>query len=178
VEHNKPYGIFTQNIFDHIMVGSKTGNRSGGMGKVHLYTGGFNVMNELLKFTSKPFTTLIRGLYLLFSSLHDYCCAKDRGKKPDGSDVRNVGKLDGCVGVVALFEEALRSEEWPTECDKVPDQYLPTQRLGPGRRESVALSNFGKSLVQEPPNGKRKRETKSEVGHFCGDKRTKVDQPQ
>jgi len=177
VEHNKPHGIFTESIFDHIDVDPETGSHGGGIGKVALYTSKFDIMDKRLKFTSKPFTTLIWGLYQLFVSLHHYCSAKRRKRNPDESDVRNVGKMEGCVGVVALFDEALKSEEWPTECDKVLDQYPPTEPSEPEQRDSVALSHFNNPLVPEPPNGKRKRGTESEIGHSCVDKRIKVVPP-
>ena len=68
-----------------------------------------------------------------------------REVEPDPSDTRNVEKLEGCVGVVELFEEALRSEEWPAECDKVQDQYHQTTYgcCRPlGWNDAVALSHF------------------------------------
>jgi len=180
VAHNKPCGIFMQDIFDQATVDSKTGHHSGGRGKMVLYSWMSPLISNQLEFTSRPFTTLIRGLYQLFSSLFDYYIAKDKKKIPHESDARNVGALEGCVGVVALFEEALKSEGWPTECDKVSDQYQypPTKHSEPEQGDSVALSaHFNKPLVPEPTNGKRKREIESEVGHSCRDKRTKVDSP-
>ena len=99
VEHNKPCGIFLQSIFDQMDVHPETGSLSGGTGKVYLYYQ-IDLMNDRLKFTSKPFTTLIRGLYRLFASLEDYHCAKDRKRDPDEFDVRNIGLLAGCEGVV------------------------------------------------------------------------------
>ena len=176
VEHNKPYGIFLQNLFDQVNVDPETGNHSGGEGKVSFYSSKFIIMNEQLKFTSKPFTTLIRGLYHLFTSLHEYHVAKDKKKNPDESDVKNVEKLEGCVGIVALFDEALKDEEWPTKCDKVLDQYPPIRRLKPEQKDTVALSYFNESLVTEPSSGKRKRGTEGEVRRSRRDKRSKVGQ--
>jgi len=159
VEHNKPDGISMQRIFDQVDVNLETGNHTGGDGKVALYSSaGFDTMDNQLKFTSKPFTILIRGLYQLFMSLHLYHLLKGIKQKPGRSNERNVKKLEACVGVVALLDEALTSKEWPTKCDKVPDQYPPTNRLKPEQKDTVALSYLNQSLATGSSGGKRKRE--------------------
>jgi len=158
VEHNKPSGIFPHEIFDHVNVDLETGNHKGGGGKNIFYSDGFDIVNDQLKFTSKPFTTLIRELYRLFMSLHLYHLLKGIKQKPGKSNERNIKKLEGCVGVVALLDEALKSKEWPTECDKVPDQYPPTNRLKPEQKDTVALSYLNQSLATGSSGGKRKRE--------------------
>jgi len=163
VKHNKPYGIVMKNIFDQVDVDPETGNHGGGEGKMALYSGKFDVMTLQLGFTSNPFTTLIRGLYRLFRSLHRYHDAKKDETEPIKSDAVNVKKLEGCVGIVALFDEALKSKGWPTECDKVLDQYPPTNHLKPEHKETVALSYVNKSVRPEPSSGKRKREPEPEV---------------
>lgn len=173
VKHNKPCGIFVQEIFDHIYVDSNTGNCSGGQGKAALYSGGFGLINRRLEFTSKPFTTLIRGLYRLFMSLFQYHIAEDLEEAPSELYAGNVEKMRSFVGLVALFDAELESGEWPTECDKVLDQYPPTKLSESEQKDTVALSHFNKTLVLEPPNGKRKREP--EMGRSRRGKRTKVD---
>jgi len=158
VKHNKPDGISMRKIFDQFDMNPETGDHTGGDGKISLYSTGFDTMNNQLKFTTKPFTTLIRGLYQLFASLHDYHSAKGKKRRPHKSDARNVEKLGGCVGVVALLDEALKSEEWPTKCDKVRDQYPPTNRLKPAQKDTVALSYLNQSLAVGSSGGKWKRE--------------------
>ena len=172
--HNKPHAISTEIIFDQAIVDPETGNHTGGQGKAGLYTGMVAVINDRLIFTSKPFTTLIRGLYRLFASLHDYHKAKDWKRSPAASDAEDVEKLKGGVGIAALFDEVLKSEEWPTECDKVLDQYLPTNRLKPGQKNTVSLSYFNQSLNPEPSSGKRKREPEGGVRRSTREKRSKV----
>jgi len=174
VEHTKPYAIDMQALFDQATVDPKTGNHSGGQGKVFLYSNMFDLMNRELEFTSKPFTTLIRGLYRLFASLHDYHAAKVKGKVPDPFDVNNVKKLEGCLGVEALFDEARQSKEWPTKCDKVLDQYPPTKHLNSEQKDTVALSYLNQSLVPVPSSGKRKRESESGIRRSTRAKRSQV----
>lgn len=174
VEHNKPYGIFLQGIFDQVDVDPETGIHCGGDGKIAFYTNKVSIVNQRLEFTSEPFTTLTRGLYRLFASLHHYHVAKDWNKNPDESDVTNVGKLEGCVGVEKLLDEALKSDKWPTECDKVADQYPPTKRLKPEQKDTVGLSYVNRSIAQEASSGKRKRETNGENQRPLRDKRSKA----
>ena len=178
VAHNKPYGIFMQELFDQATVDPETGNHCGGQGKVYLYSSMFDLMNRRLEFTSKPFTTLIRGLYLLFASLHRYHGAKDFKIAPYEFDVENVEKLKGFVGVAALFDVALKSKEWPTECDKALDQYSPSNRLKQEQRGTVALSYVNRSLMPAPSSGKRKREPEGGVRRSRREKRSKVDSDQ
>jgi len=177
VKHNKPFGIFMQNIFDYIDVDSKSGKHSGGMGKAALYGGRVILMNTQLEFMSKPFTTLIRGIYRLFVSFHQYHLAKDLELVPSELHTSNVEKLMSFVGLTALFDEALESKEWPTECDKVLEQYPPTKISEPEQGDSVALSHFDKPPAPKPPYGKRKRETEREIGRSCRDKRTRIVSP-
>ena len=174
VKHNKPDGISMQNIFDQVTVDLETGNHSGGQGKAALYTGMVAIINDQLEFTSKPLTTLIRGLYRLFASLHDYHKAMDWKRAPAESDAEDVKKLKGGVGVAALFDEALESKEWPTECDKALDQYPPTNRLNSEQKDTVALSYANQSLVTEPSSGKRKREPEGGARRPTREKRFKV----
>jgi len=174
VEHSKPYGIYMENIFDQFCVDPETGKHGGGEGKMALYTGKVAIINNQLNFTSKPFTTLIRGLYRLFASLHNYHTAKDWNKPPVKSDAEDVEQLNGGVGVAALFDVALKSVEWPTECDKVLDQYPPTKRLNQEQKDTVALSYANQSLRQEPSSGKRKREPEGGVRTSTREKRSKV----
>ena len=176
VEHNSPGGVFMQEIFDHVNVDPKTGNHTGGGGKVILYSTGSPIVNHQLEFTSKPFTALIRELYRLFKSLHQYHTAKEDDAEPNNSDAMNVKKLEGCTDIAALFDKALKSEEWPTECDKALDQYPPTNRLKPEEKDTVALSYVNKSVRPEPSSGKRKRELEPEVQprRSTREKRSKV----
>ena len=162
VEHNQPDDIFPDTIFDQVHVDPKTGNHTGGQGKASFYATNLVTMNEQLEFASKPFTTLVRGLYQIFTSLQDYHCAKSRKKNPDESDVKNIKQLEDCVGIVALLDEALKSKEWPTECDKVPDQYPPSRRLSPEQKDIVALSHLNESVATRASSGKRKLETEGE----------------
>ena len=159
----------------------KTGNHTGGQGKASFYATNLVTMNKQLEFASKPFTTLVRGLYQIFTSLQDYHCTKDLKMDPFECHAKDVEKLEDCVGIVTLFEEALKSEEWPTECDKVLDQYPPFRRLNPEQKDIVALSYLNKSVTTEPSSGKRKLETEGEPsGPWRSNrhKRSKVDQPQ
>jgi len=178
VQHNKPWGI-SMNLFDEVYVNPETGNHTGGIAKSVFYSCGYGRVNRQLEFTSKPFTTLIRGLYRLFGNLELCHIAKLNEVAPASDSEGEVEKLKGGVGVAALFDEALRSKEWPTECDKVLDQYPPIIRSDPERRDTVQLSHFNESPVPEPPNGKRKRETEGKVrrSRRIRDKRTKVDPP-
>ena len=174
VKHNKPDDILPRGIFDQSDVNPETGSHKGGQGKAFLYSGVIPTMSKKLAFTSKPFTTLVRELYRVFMSLHQYHAAKDMEIDPHESLVTSIGALEGCVGVEALFDEALKSEEWPTECDKVQDQYPPTKRLKPEQKDTVALSYINRSVVQEPSSGKRKRETGGENRRSLRKKRSKA----
>ena len=175
VKHNKPYGISLGDLFDQVTVDPETGNHRGGQGKVFLYTTDFTTMNKQLEFTSKPFTSLIRRLYRIFASLHEYHVAKDKEKNPDKGDAKNVKKLEGCVGIAKLFDEALKSKGWPTECDKALDQYPPSSRLKPQQKVAVAMSYLSQSLATEPSSGKRKRGMEGEAQRSHRDKRSKAD---
>jgi len=174
VEHNKPHGVFMQEIFDHVNVDPETGHHTGGGGKVIFYSTGSPIVNHRLEFTSKPFTTLIRGLYRLFKSLHQYHAAKEDDTEPSKSDATNVEKLQGFTGVAELFDGALKSEGWPTECDKVLDQYPPTKDLNSKQKDTVALSYLNQSLVPVPSSGKRKRESEGDIRRSTRAKRSQV----
>ena len=193
VKHNIP-GIPLGEIFDQHYFDSKTGNHTGGRGKASFYTvtSDYLIMTKGLEFTSEPFTILLRKLYQLFSSLYDYHTAKAKGFEV--SKPQSVQKLDGCAGVEALFEEALKSGGWPVKCDKVLDQYPPADSLKAEQRDSVALSYLKKSTVAEPSSEsavaessgesavvessgvKRKRGTEGEIRRTDGNKRSKVSQ--
>ena len=178
VKHNKPHGISLGDLFDQVTVDPETGHHRGGQGKVFLYTTDSTTMEEQLKFTSKPFTTLIRGLYRLFASLHWYNSAKDTKRNPVKSDAKNVKKLEDCVGIAKLFDQALKSKEWPTKCDKALDQYPPSSHLKPQQKVTVAMSYFNQSPATEPSSGKRKRGTEGEARRPRRDKRSKADKRQ
>jgi len=68
-------------------------NHTGGLGKHTLYTSDVDLMNITLEFGSKPFTTLIRNMYLRFSSLSAYYTVLDSREKPNGSFLENFRKL-------------------------------------------------------------------------------------
>ena len=93
---------------------------------------------------------------------------------PAESNAGDVERLRGGVGVAALFDEALKSEGWPTKCDKVLDQYPPANRLNPEQKDTVALSYANQSVVPEPSSGKRKRDPKSAIQRSTRGKRSKV----
>ena len=150
VEHKKPSGLNMKRIFDQAEICQDTGTHTGGVGKKNMYDEGFQV-----KFTSKPFTDLIGGLFRLFESLKDYHTANAKGCEPPPVAGERVKKLEDCTPIKRLFAEALKSKEWRT--DKVEDQYPPTNNLTSQQKETVALSYFDCDLTTEPSTGKRKR---------------------
>lgn len=177
VKHNKPYGIFLGEIFDQATVDPETGRHSGGNGKAALYTTNFTTMDEQLEFTSKPFTSLIRGLYQLFVSLHGYHVAKGMRRNPHEIDAKNVKKLERGVGITELFDEALQSKDWPTECDKIPDQYLSIRSLNLEQKATVGLSYSNNSLATEPSSSRKRKRVGTagcEVRRSHRDKRPKA----
>ena len=152
VEHNKPSGLDMKLIFDQSSVSLGTGTHRGGAGKRNMYDEGFHVV-----FTSQPFTVLIRELFKLFGSLKDYNAAKARGYNPIPAVIEDIGKLKDCAAIKTLFAEALKSGGWPTNCDKVEDQYPPIGHLTSQQKEAVALSYFDCNFTAESSTGKRKR---------------------
>ena len=157
VKHSKPSGIKMATIFDHVDVSLTTGTHTGGVGKAHLYSNDALIMNRMLKFESKPFTTLVRQIYRLFQSLNAHYIAQDNEEEPNEESIR---KLESCAGIKRLLRDALNSDEWPEICNKVQDQYLPIRHLMPEQKDTVALSYVNRSLVpsSEPSGVKQKRE--------------------
>ena len=149
VEHDEPSDLDMKHIFDQSTICRKTGAHRGGGGKKNMYDEGFHVV-----FTSKPFTVLILALFELFATLKDYHTAKARGKNPAPALIK---KLKDCTEIERLFAEASNSTEWPTECDKVEDQYPPIGNLTSEQKDTVALSFFARDLTTESSTGKRKR---------------------
>src|SRR5690348_15272907 len=70
VKHNEPSGIDMELIFDQAKISFTSGDHTGGVGKRDLYGVGHDLMTKHLKFDSKPFTTLIREMYLCFRQFH------------------------------------------------------------------------------------------------------------
>ena len=97
---------------------------------------------------------------MLFRSLNEYYTSQDDKAPPRDTVEEDARKLESCVEIERLLEEALKSEEWPVVCDKVEDQYLPTTRAARRRKDTIALSYANRSLVPSgaPPGVKRKRE--------------------
>ena len=156
VKHNEPKDIRMAAIFDQVYVDPKTGEHTGGDGKISLYS--TNPLAEL-KFDSKPFTTLIRRIYLLFQSLNAYYVDKKNKKIPSDSVKNDVRKLGSCEEIRGLLVDALRGVDWPLG-DKVPDQYPPLRRMTPEQKATIALSYACCELSppSTPSGGKRKRE--------------------
>ena len=152
VGHNKPSGLDMELIFNQSSISLGTGTHRGGAGKRNMYDEGFHVV-----FTSQPFTVLIRALFKLFGSLKDYNAAKARGYNPIPAVIEDIEKLKDCAAIKELFAEALESNGWPTDCDKVEDQYPPIEHLTSQQKETVALSYFDCDLTMESSAGKRKR---------------------
>ena len=152
VKHNEPSGLDMKHIFDQSTISLKTGTHLGGAGKRNMYAKGFHVM-----FTSKPFTILIRALFRLFGALENYHATNTLGYDPAPALIKDVKKLDDCTEIKRLFTEALDSKKWPTECDKVEDQYPPIDNLTSEQKEAVALSFTNSALTTESSTGKRKR---------------------
>ena len=151
-EHNKPSGLDMKLIFDQSSVSLGTGTHRGGAGKRNMYDTGLHVI-----FTSQPFTAFIGALFKLFGSLKDYNAAKARSCNPTPAVVEDVSKLKNCAAIKMLFAEALESDGWPTDCDKVEDQYPLISHLTSQQKEAVALSYFDCNLTTESSSGKRKR---------------------
>jgi len=162
VEHSKPSGIKMAFIFDHVDVSSTTGTHTGGSGKMDLYSHKGSVIEKGLVFNSKPFTTLVRQIYGLFEALNTYYAAQDRNKAVDESVKEMVGKLESCAEIERLLEAALKSGQWPKDCDKVEDQYPPLGRSTPQQKETVALTYVDRHLEPSvgPSGVKRRREEK------------------
>jgi len=179
VKHNKPSGIRMTTIFDYVDVSPTTGICTGGMGKFHLYFNCGHIVNRVLDFESKPFTALVRKMYLRFKSLNASYMAQDDSETPSAFLQDNFRKLESCVDIKELFEEALSSEEWPASCDKVHDQYPPIGHLTPKQRDTIALSYANGSLVpsSEPPGVKRKREEDDRDPQVPETKRPKTGPP-
>jgi len=177
VKHNKPSGVSMATIFDHMDVCVKIGTHVGGLGKRDMYHSGA-LMARVLKFDSKPFTTLVRQIYRLFKSLRAYYVMQVEEETPSDSVKENVRKLESCAEIERLLREALDSEGWPVSCDKVEDQYPPIKRLTSKQRDSFALSYASCSLVprDEPFRGKRKREEEDEP-QASEAKRPKINPP-
>ena len=152
VKHNKPSGLNFTYIFDQRTVSEDNGTHRGGAGKGYMYDQGL-----LVKFASEQFTCLVRAIFKLFSSLKDYHVFNARGDDPRPASVNAANKLKDCEEIKKCFAEALENKGWPTDCDKVEDQYPPPRRPTSRRMESIVLSHFGRNPVAEPSGGKRKR---------------------
>ena len=152
LKHVRPPGIRMKFIFDDAFISPVTGSHRGGEGKMAMYD------KIEFNFESEPLTDLICALLELFRSLKDYIARKSLRRKTSPSLVKDIGKLTDCAEIKKLYAEALRSEGWPTICDKVEDQYPPTSRLTPEEKETVAVSFQQCDLTTEPSTGKRKRE--------------------
>ena len=174
VKHNKPDQIEMATLFDDHKVNS-AGVHVGGGGKRGLYHSGL-LVNKMLKFECTPFTILIRQIYQLFRSLEAHYVAQEDDAVPSDPVKKDVRKLESCAGIQDLLAAALNSEGWST-CDKVEDQYPPTRRPTPQRKETVALSYVSHSLVPSGAHsgGGRKREVEDDPPFLNETKRYKVD---
>ena len=133
VKHNEPFGINMNMLFNQIDECSKT------------------------EFRNRPFTALARQVYQLFQTLHIYDMEFDNELNPKSSIVKSVRKLDSCAEIERLFREALKSQGWPENRDKVEDQYPPVTEE---REDTVALSHVDNPLREpsKPYGMKWKRE--------------------
>ena len=140
------------------------------MGKRILYSSSRVLMTKALEFDSKPFTTLIRQIYLLFKSLDAHYTAQDDKEPPSDSVEEDARKLEGCSEIERLLKEALNSKECPTVCDKVGDQYHSTTDFTHQQEDAVARPGmaFG---------AKRKREEEDAPPIFTEVKRPKFTPP-
>ena len=162
-----PDGIDMATIFDHEHVSSSTGRVTRGMGKVDLYQSDHDLITEELEFNSKPFTALIRQIYLLFRSLQEYHRIWyefhgwwDSKEEPSAAITADARKLLDCEEIKRLLEEALNSEDWPAVCDKVRDQYPSAAISTPQQKDATAPSCGNPPPVPSgaPSGVKRKRE--------------------
>ena len=136
-------------------------------------------MTEGLEFDSKPFTTLIRRLYLLFRSLRKHYKAQDRKKTPKNIVKEEVRKLENCAEIERLLKVALNTRGWPVVCDKVKDQYPSTTILTDRQKDALSTSYVNRSVG---PSGmssgvKRKREEEDAPPVFTEVKRPKISPP-
>ena len=153
VKHNKPSGLNMKHIFDFGFISGNTGTHRGGGGKANMYDQGF-----LVEFASEQFTCLVRAIFKLFSSFKEYHACNAKGDDPSPAEVSAVEKLKDCGEIRRHFMEALEKTGWPASCDKVQDQYIPTNRLTSEQKETVALSHFHRNLnLTIKSSGKRKR---------------------
>ena len=158
VKHNKPEDMDMPTIYT--FDGSeRSRNDYPGLGKWDLYRSGL-LMPRVLKFDSKPFTTLIRQIYRLFRSFHRYCEAQDMKEASEVSVGEDAGKLKSCAEIERLLGEALNSKGWPTDCDKVEDQYPPVVEMTVEQMDIIAMSYVNRPIARPGvlPAGKRKRE--------------------
>ena len=177
LKHNRPGGIGVAEIFDYGFVCPETGTYHGGLWKRCLY---HSVdIPKKLKFDSEPFTALVRQIYQLFKSLDAHYVAQDEEVTPTDAVEKNVEKLESCAEIEKLLRVALESKEWPTNCDKVEDQYPPGGRLTPQQMDVIALSYVNRPLVPSGASsgGKRKREEEDDPLVFNEVKRPKVAPP-
>jgi len=163
VKHTKPIGIKMTTLFDHVDVCLTTGNHTGGVGKYALYASDMDIMTNTLKFESEPFNALVRNMYLRFKTLSAYYTALDSREKPSSSLLENFRKLGSCADITKLFEEALSSEGWPENCEKVEDQYPLIRHLTPKQKDTVASSYVNRSLLPSNESLKRKREEEEDA---------------
>ena len=157
VQHNSPSKINMAMIFDYAETSPKDGTHEGGVGKYVLYSANRTLMVEELEFDSKPFTTLIRKIYLVFKSLNAYYMALDDKETPNDSLMKSFRQLGSCTVIEELLKEALESKEWPTRCDKVDDQYPCISKLTFKEKETI-----GEGFVSSPIASGVKREREEE----------------
>ena len=178
-KHNKPMEIDMATIFDQARVCLITGTHIGGLGKRDLYAAMVLTMIVDLEFKSKPFTILVRQIYQLFKSLHDYHMAKDFGEAVGKGNAKEPAALKSCAEIERLLREALDSGDWPEDCDKVTDQYPPTKNLTFEQKDVIAtgLANAPSSLTASLAESlKRKREEEDDL-QTPQTKRSRVDVP-
>ena len=90
---------------------------------------------------SLPFTDLIRALFRLFRSLALVNQDKDLGREPRSEDAANVEKLKDCKAIIQLMKSAVERDDWPEECDKVPnDNYPRDEEID--KEDRVGLANL------------------------------------
>ena len=139
-----------------------TGARTGGMGKIHLYSSNGVVMKRTLEFESKPFTNLIRRTYRLFRSLRHITRYRTTRKRPT-IPTRRILESWRAVRRSKGYSERLstaRSGQTPVKKRRIIDidQHPPIRRLTPKQKDTIALSYTNRSLALSGEPLKRKRE--------------------
>ena len=91
------------------------------------------------------------------SCCNDYNAAMARGYNPIPLVIEDIEKLKDCAAIKKLFGEALESNRWLMDCDKIEDQYPPIGCLTSQQKETIALSYFDCNLTTETSTGKQER---------------------